>query len=205
MLRSLSRAHCALASNLFAPHPEAGAPREVERRGEALAHAAPGRLPDQPQRRIPPRAPEGRTMLLNRRADRPSPRQIYIGRPSKWGNPLQADGRRRPDPHHRPVPLDCLSRHTDPACGGDPEWRGPVKERARHAAGRFAEPADAGAARTAGAGAAVAALRAAVERAERAMSDDDGSYSVSKMHDAALDLAEAARALLNELETRHTE
>ena len=25
-------------------------------------------------------------MLLNRRTDRPRPRQIYIGRPSKWGN-----------------------------------------------------------------------------------------------------------------------
>ena len=101
--------------------------------------------------------------------------------------------------------LDCLTRHTDPARGGDPDWQGPVKERARHAAGRFAGPVDAAAARAAAAGGAEAALRAAVERAERAMSDDDGSYSVSKMHDAALDLAEAARALLNELETRHTE
>lgn len=25
-------------------------------------------------------------MLLNRRTDRPRPRQVYIGRPSKWGN-----------------------------------------------------------------------------------------------------------------------
>ena len=101
--------------------------------------------------------------------------------------------------------LDCLTRHTDPARGGDPEWQGPVKERARHAAGRFAEPADVGAARTAAAGTVEAALRAAVERAERALSDDEGCYSVSKMHDAALELTEAARALLNELETRHTE
>ena len=93
--------------------------------------------------------------------------------------------------------LDCLTRHTNPARGGDPEWQGPVKERARHAAGRFAGPADAGAADT--------ALRAAVERAERALFDDEGSYSVSETHDAALDLAHAARAFLNELETRDTE
>ena len=95
--------------------------------------------------------------------------------------------------------LDCLTRHTDPA------WQGPVKERARHAAGRFAGPADADAARTAAAGPAEAALRAAVEQAERTLLDDEGSYSVSKTHDAALDLAHAARAFLNELETRHTE
>ena len=100
--------------------------------------------------------------------------------------------------------LDCLRRHTDPARGGDPEWQGPVKERARHAAGRFAGPADAGAARTAAAGAAEAALRAAVEHAERALRDDEGCYSVSRTHDAALELTEAARTLLNELETRHT-
>ena len=47
-------------------------------------------------------------------------------------------------------------------------------------------------------------LRSAVERAERAASGDEACYSVSEMHDAALDLAQAARALLNELETRHT-
>ena len=58
--------------------------------------------------------------------------------------------------------LDCLRRHTDPARGGDPEWQGAVKERARHAVGRFAAPADAAAPRTADAGAAEAALRAAV-------------------------------------------
>ena len=101
--------------------------------------------------------------------------------------------------------LDCLTGHTDPARGGDPEWQGPVKERARHAAGRFAGPPDAAAPRTAAAGAAEAALRAAVEQAERALSDDEGCYSVSQMHDAALELTEAARAVLNELETRHTE
>ena len=101
--------------------------------------------------------------------------------------------------------LDCLRRHTDPARGGDPEWQGPVQERARHAAGRFAGPAcQADAARTPAAGAAEAALRAAVEQAERALLDDEGSYSVSRTHDAALDLAQAAKALLNELETRHT-
>ena len=44
------------------------------------------------------------------------------------------------------------------------------------------------------------ALRAAVEHAERALSDDDGGYSVSRTHDAALELARAARALLTELE-----
>ena len=100
--------------------------------------------------------------------------------------------------------LDCLTRHTNPARGGDPEWQGPVKERARHAAGRFAGPADAGVPQaTAGGG--EAALRAAVERAERALFDDEGCYSVSRTHDAALDLAEAAKALLQELETRHTE
>ena len=98
--------------------------------------------------------------------------------------------------------FDCLTRHTDPARGGDPTWQGPVQERARHAAGRFAGPADAGAARTTAAGAAAAALRAAVEQAERALLDDEGCYSVSKTHDAALDLADAARAFLNELETR---
>ena len=101
--------------------------------------------------------------------------------------------------------FDCLTRHTDPTRGGDPAWQGPVKERARHAAGRFAGPADADAARTAAAGPAEAALRAAVEQAERALLDDEGSYSVSKTHDAALDLAHAARAFLNELETRHKE
>ncbi len=100
--------------------------------------------------------------------------------------------------------LDYLRRHTDPARGGNPEWQGPVKERARHAAGRFAGPADAGATRAAAAGGAEAALRAAVERADRALLDDEGSYSVSETHDAALDLTEAATALLNELETRHT-
>ena len=101
--------------------------------------------------------------------------------------------------------LDCLTRHTDPARGGDPEWQGPVRERARHAAGRFAGPAEATAPRTAIAGAAEAALRTTVERAERALSDDEGCYSVSRTHDAALELTEAARALLNELETRHTQ
>ena len=101
--------------------------------------------------------------------------------------------------------LDCLTRYTDPARGGDPQWQGPVKERARHAAGRFAGPAcQAAAARTPAVGATETALRAAVEQAQRALSDDEGSYSVSQMHDTALDLAQAARALLNELETRHT-
>ena len=100
--------------------------------------------------------------------------------------------------------LDCLNRHTDPARGGDPEWQGPVKERARHAAGRFAAPAcQTDAARTPAA-CAEAALRAAVEQAERALLDDEGCYSVSKTHDAALDLTEAAKALLNEPETRRT-
>ena len=46
-------------------------------------------------------------------------------------------------------------------------------------------------------------LRAAVEREERALLDDDG-YSVAETHDVALDLAQAARAPLNELETRYT-
>ena len=101
--------------------------------------------------------------------------------------------------------LDCLTRRTDPARGGDPDWQGPVKERARHAAGRFAGPADAGGVRAAAAGRAEAALRAAVERAQRTLHDDEDCYSVSRTHDAALDLTEAATALLNELETRHTE
>ena len=101
--------------------------------------------------------------------------------------------------------LDCLTRHTDPARGGDPEWQGPVKERARHAAGRIAGPADAAAARIAPGGTAEAVLRAAVEQADRALLDDEGCYSVSRTHDAALDLTEAARALLNELEARYTE
>ena len=101
--------------------------------------------------------------------------------------------------------LDCLTRHTDPARGGDPQWQGPVKERARHAAGRFAGPVGADAARTPAATAPEAALRAAVGQAERALSDDEGSYSVSQTHDTALDLVQAARALLNELETRDIE
>ena len=100
--------------------------------------------------------------------------------------------------------LDCLTRHTDPARGGDPDWQGPVMERARHAAGRFAGPVDAGAARAAAAGRAEAALRAAVERAQRSLLGDEDCYSVSRTHDAALDLTDAATALLNELETRHT-
>ena len=100
--------------------------------------------------------------------------------------------------------LDCLTRHTDPARGGDPQWQGPVKERARHAAGRFAGPGGVGTARLTAAGTPETALRAAVEQAERALFDDEGCYSVSKTHDAALDLTEAARALLSELETRHT-
>ena len=28
-------------------------------------------------------------MILNRRTDRPRPHQVYIGRPSKWGNPVR--------------------------------------------------------------------------------------------------------------------
>ncbi|MDE0006610.1 MAG: DUF4326 domain-containing protein [Rhodospirillaceae bacterium] len=28
-------------------------------------------------------------MILNRRTDRPRPRHVYIGRPSKWGNPIR--------------------------------------------------------------------------------------------------------------------
>ena len=28
-------------------------------------------------------------MILNRRTDRPRPRQVYIGRPSKWENPFK--------------------------------------------------------------------------------------------------------------------
>ena len=28
-------------------------------------------------------------MLLNRRTDRPWPHQVYVGRPSKWGNPFR--------------------------------------------------------------------------------------------------------------------
>ena len=28
-------------------------------------------------------------MILNRRTDRPRPHQVYIGRPSKWGNPFK--------------------------------------------------------------------------------------------------------------------
>ena len=114
--------------------------------------------------------------------------------------------RRPPRPPARPLDQHARlpERHTDPARGGDPEWQGPVKERARHAAGCFAAPADPAAARAAAAGAPETALRAAVEHAERALSDDGGCYSVSRTHDAALELTEAARALLNELETRHT-
>ncbi len=87
--------------------------------------------------------------------------------------------------------LDCLTPHANPNYGGDSARQGPVQERARHAAGRFAGPAE-------------TALRAAVERAERALSDEGDCYSVSETHDAAFDLAQAARNLLNELETRHT-
>ena len=85
MLRSLSRAYCTLASEPARPEARR-AVRAVERPGGARARAAPGRLADRPPRRHPPHAPEGQTMILNRRTDRPRPRQVYIGRPSKWGN-----------------------------------------------------------------------------------------------------------------------
>ena len=65
------------------------ADREVERPGGAPARAAPGHLPNRPPKRNPPHAPEGPTMILNRRTDRPRPRQVYIGRPSRWGNPFR--------------------------------------------------------------------------------------------------------------------
>lgn len=100
--------------------------------------------------------------------------------------------------------LDCLTRHTNPARGGEPQCQGPVRDRATHAADRFGESSGAVAPHTTGVGAAEATLRAAVERADRALSDDEPSYSVSRTHDAALDMVQAARALLNELETRHT-
>ena len=103
MLRGLSRAQCALASSLLAPEARRAA-REVERPAGAPARAAPGRLPGRPPRRHPPHAPEGPTMILNRRTDRPRPRQVYIGRPFEVGQPLQADSRRQPNPRHRPVP-----------------------------------------------------------------------------------------------------
>ena len=86
--------------------------------------------------------------------------------------------------------LDCLTRRTNPDHGRDPARRGPADEQSRHAAQRSAGPAE-------------TVLRAAVKRAERALLDEDG-YSVAETHDVALDLAQAARALLNEVETRHT-
>ena len=72
--------------------------------------------------------------------------------------------------------LDCLTKHMNPARGGDPQCQGPVRDRARHAADRFAEPTGAVAPRTAGVGAAKTALRAAVEPAQRALSDDEDCY-----------------------------
>ena len=86
--------------------------------------------------------------------------------------------------------LSRLARHTNTDRGRDPAGQGPVKEQSRYAEGRLS-------------GFAETALRAAVKRAERALFDDEG-YSVTETHDAALDLVQAARVLLNEIETRHT-
>ena len=40
-------------------------------------------------------------MILNRRTDRPRPHQVYIGRPSKWGNPFRL--------RHELEPTGCAS------------------------------------------------------------------------------------------------
>ena len=77
-------------------HPAA---RNVERLGGPPAPAAPGHLPCRPPRRHPPHRREAAPpMVLNRRTDRPRPHQVYIGRPSKWGNPirLRHEGERIP-------------------------------------------------------------------------------------------------------------
>ena len=83
MPRSLSRAQCVLASSLPAGRP-------TEPLAKSSAQAKPRRLPDRPPRRHPrherQRPP---AMILNRRTDRPRPHEIYIGRPSKWGNPFR--------------------------------------------------------------------------------------------------------------------
>ena len=101
--------------------------------------------------------------------------------------------------------LDSLTRHTDPARDGDPEWQGPVKERARHAAGALRrtrptrvqrEPQPRAAPRP-------RCGPPSIGRSGRCMTTKAATRS-PRTHDAALDLAEAAAALLNELETRHT-
>ena len=47
-------------------------------------------VPDRQRRRDPAQDPEtDEAMLLNRRTDRRHAGEIYIGRPSKWGNPFR--------------------------------------------------------------------------------------------------------------------
>ena len=68
-------------------HPAAS---NVERLGGPPAPAAPGHLPCRSPRRHPPHRREATPpMILNLRTDRPRPHQLYIGRPSKWGNPIR--------------------------------------------------------------------------------------------------------------------
>ena len=50
-------------------------PRSLPRANCALASNLPAGRPTEPP-----------AMILNRRTDRPRPHQVYIGRPSKWGN-----------------------------------------------------------------------------------------------------------------------
>ncbi len=82
MPKGPSRAGCALAPRV--PARAAASPPRRDARRRTTAPSGPyGRdLPREPQ--APPTA-----MILNRRTDRPRPRQAYIGRPSKWGNPFR--------------------------------------------------------------------------------------------------------------------
>ena len=123
---------------------------------------------------------------------RPADRDARERPPRPPADPLDQHAR-LPEETHRPRP------RRRPRMAGPRPGAGEARRRALRRTRRR------GAARTTAAGPAEAALRAAVEQAERALFDDEGCYSVSKTHDAALDLAQAARALLNELETRHTE
>ena len=51
-------------------------------------------------------------MILNRRTDRPRPHQVYIGRPSKWGNPF----RLRHEGANRSASSRCTARTSSTGC-----------------------------------------------------------------------------------------
>ena len=137
-LRCLSRAQCTLVSSLPAPV-ATEPPAKWSARADAPAPAALAHLPVRPPLRHPPherqRPP---AMVLNRRTDRPRPHQVYIGRPSKWGNPVsllppRADGLASPPCTARTSSTGCApagcpapsSPRSTAArrCAGPPRWR----------------------------------------------------------------------------------